>query len=523
MRFITALMAAYRNFSTKSIGTNTKWAQNWYQSKKKTKKREPRKPRTRIKWTDEQKQIISAISKGNSVFVTGSGGTGKTLLVEHIIKVLKKCHRPSRVFATASTGVAACAIGGQTLHSFAGIGYPVADRQALLDRVLNDSKAYKRWNRVDALVIDEISMIDAELFENLEFIAKEIRDKHKMWGGIQLVVFGDFFQLPPVLDPHDSSGKEFAFEADCWDASFNMQFELTKIFRQSDPRLVKLLQGIRRGEWDPQGLKLLEQSFSDDPSAIQLYPLREDVNRVNEEKMESLSKTEKVIMYSAFDRGENPWKSQLQQGISADELFLCRGARVMLIKNLNTWQGLVNGATGTVSEFYESKEGDVGDICSQNLLPLVKFDSGRTMVIEPETWVVMEGDTVVAERKQLPLLLAWALSIHKCQGMTLEKLYTDLSKAFGCGMVYVALSRVRSLEGLHLKGFTPSKIKAHPKVLQFYKSFSSEKAMEGKDGDANQIGGGSGNLLLFPTTKSQGAAKYHFSLSEFLSSRQKRK
>jgi ATP-dependent DNA helicase PIF1 len=247
------------------------------------------------------------------------------------------------------------------------------------------------------------------------------------------------------------------------------------------------------------------------------------VNRVNEEKMESLSKTEKVIMYSASDRGENPWKSQLQQGISADEFFLCRGARVMLIKNLNTWQGLVNGATGTVSEFYESKEGDVGDICSQNLLPLVKFDSGRTMVIEPETWVVMEGDTVVAERKQLPLLLAWALSIHKCQGMTLEKLYTDLSKAFGCGMVYVALSRVRSLEGLHLKGFTPSKIKAHPKVLQFYKSFSSEKAMEGKDGDANQIGGGSGNLLLFPTSKSQGAAKYHFSLSEFLSSRQKRK
>lgn len=528
MRFVTALMAAYRNFSTKSIGTNTKWAQNWYQSKKKTKKREPRKPRTRIKWTDEQIQIISAISKGNSVFITGSGGTGKTLLVKHIIKVLKKCHPRSQVFATASTGVAACAIGGQTLHSFAGIGYSMADRQALLDRVLNDSKAYKRWNKVDALVIDEISMVDAELFESLEWIAKKIRDEDKMWGGIQLVVCGDFLQLPPILDPQNSSGKEFAFEADCWNASFDMQFELTTIFRQSDPRLVKLLQGIRRGECDPQELKLLEQSSSDDPSdpsAIQLYPLREDVNRVNEIKMESLSKTEKVIMYSAFDSGENPWKSQLKQGISADELFLCKGARVMLIKNLNTWHRLVNGATGTVIGFctFKYKEADVGDICSQNLLPLVKFDSGRTMVIEPETWVVMVGDTVVAERKQLPLLLAWALSIHKCQGMTLEKLCTDLSKAFGCGMVYVALSRVRRLEGLHLSGFTPSKIKAHPKVLHFYKSFSSEQTMDGKDGVANKIGGGSGNLLLFPNTKSQGAAKYHFSLSEFISSRQKRK
>lgn len=523
MRFLTAAIAAYRNFSTKSIGTSTKGDQNWYQSKKKTKKSEHRNPRTKIKWTDEQNQIISAISEGKSVFISGSGGTGKTLLLKHIIKLLKKHHTPSRVIATAPTGIAACAIRGQTLHSFAGIRYPKMDRKALLDRIFIDAKACNRWRKVKALVIDEISMVDAELFESAENIAREIREKDEVWGGIQLVVCGDFFQLPPVHDPSNSSSKEYAFEADCWQASFHRQFELTKIFRQSDPRLVKLLQGIRRGECDSQELELLEQSCSDepDPSAIQIYPLREDVNRVNEMRMQSLS--EIPIMYSAFDSGENPWKNQLKQGIAPDELFLCKGARVMLIKNLNTWCGLVNGATGTVIGFCKFKGADVGEICSQNLLPMVKFDSGRTMVIDPETWVVMEGDTVVAKRKQVPLLLAWALSIHKCQGMTLDKIYTDLSRAFGCGMVYVALSRVRSLEGLQLSGFNPSKIKAHPKVLQFYKKFSSEQAMEGKDDSANKIGGDGGDMLLVSDTTSQGATTYHFSLSEFLSSRQKRK
>jgi ATP-dependent DNA helicase PIF1 len=514
MRFITAAIAAAyrRNFSTKRF-------QNRYQSKNKTKKSE----HYRMKWTEEQKEIISAISGGKSVFFSGSGGTGKTLLVKHIIKLLKKFHPPSRVFATAPTGVAAFAIRGQTLHSFAGIGHHMLDRHALLNRVLNDTKAYNRWKKVEALVIDEISMVDGELFESLESIAREIRDKDEVWGGIQLVVCGDFFQLPPIPDPRNLSGKEFAFEADCWNASFNMQFELTKIFRQSDPRLVKLLQGIRRGECDPEELKLLEQSCSDesDPSVIQLYPLREDVNRVNEMRMKSLSG--RTITYLALDSGENPWKSQLKKGIAPDELCLCEGARVMLIKNLSRWCGLLNGATGTVTEFGEFKGVDVRDICSQNLLPIVKFDSGRTMVIEPETWVVMEGDTVVANRKQMPLLLAWALSIHKCQGMTLDKISTNLSEAFGYGMVYVALSRVRSLDGLHLSGFTPSKIKAHPKVLLFYKSFSSEQAMEGKDDAANKIRGCSRNVLLVSDTTSQAATKYHFSLSEFLTSRQKRK
>lgn len=494
MKFITTAIAAYRNFSTKSSGKPTKWAQDRYKSKNKTKMKEPRNPRARIKWTDRQKQILSAVSKGNSVFIMGSAGTGKTILVQHIIKLLRKCHKPSQVFVTASTGVAACAISGQTLHSFAGIGYPMADRCTLLDRVLMDKNTCKRWNKVEALVIDEISMVEAELFDSLEYIAREVRGKNKMWGGIQLIVSGDFFQLQPIIDLRKSSGKEFAFEAKCWKESFDLQVELTKVFRQSDSQFIKLLQGVRRGECDPEDLKVLEQSClvtEPDSSAVQLFPLKEDVKRVNDMRMESLS--EEVFKYMAVDRGEDPWKRQLQQGIAPNELLICRGARVMLIKNLSTSTGLVNGATGTVKGFCQPKHMDVTltGICNDVLLPIVEFDSGPRMVIEPETWAVMEGSTVVAERKQIPLVLAWASSIHKCQGMTLDKLYTDLSRAFGYGMVYVALSRVRSLEGLQLSGFCPSKIKAHPKVLQFYKSSASEQNMEGNDDGADKIRDGS--------------------------------
>ncbi|KAK9284801.1 hypothetical protein L1049_023978 [Liquidambar formosana] len=344
----------------------------------------------------------------------------------------------------------------------------------LLQRVFSDERAVKRWSEVKALVMDEISMIDGELFENIEYIARVVRYEFtdEVWGGIQLVVSGDFLQLPPIVDQRQSCGKHFAFEADCWNASFDLEVELTNIFRQSDPHLIKLLQGIRRGESNPDDLKLLVHRCSKakpDPSAVQLYPRNEDVNRVNANRMKSLE--EESIVYTAVDSGKNPWKSQLEQGLAPTHLEVCEGARVMLIKNIDIKLKLVNGATGTIIGFSKPEKKSVLNLSPKDLLPIVKFDSGKTVVIEPETWDVTEGDLVVATRKQIPLVLAWALSIHKCQGMTLDRLHTDLSRAFGCGMVYVALSRVRSLEGLHLSGFRSSKIIAHPKVLQYYQRF----------------------------------------------------
>ncbi|KAL6144251.1 hypothetical protein ACLB2K_054946 [Fragaria x ananassa] len=307
----------------------------------------------------------------------------------------------------------------------------MTDRETLLHRIVLNNKAYNRWLKGKALVIDEISMVDTEFFESLEYIARNIR-----------------------------------------------QVNLTKVFRQSDPWLIKLLNGIRRGESDPEDLMFLEQSCSEaepDPSVVQLYPRIEDVNRVNASRLVSLGN--EFVIYTAIDSGEESRKSQFEQGIAPKEVTLCKDARVMLVKNLNTWRGLVNGATGTVQGFYVPKNKDIAGVC--HALPIVKFDSGPEMLIEPETWAVTEGDKV-------PLILAWASSIHKCQGMTLDCLHTDLSKAFENGMVYVALSRVRSLEGLYLSGFNRWKIMVHPKVLLFYKSFSGEVAQEENDDNDSQ-------------------------------------
>ncbi|PIA52727.1 hypothetical protein AQUCO_01000533v1 [Aquilegia coerulea] len=428
----------------------------------------------------QQESILEAITKTQSVFISGPAGTGKSFVVSLATELLRrKIYQPSEVFVTASTGVAACALNGQTLHSFAGIGLGEGDKEVLFRKVLKNAKACGRWRTAKALVIDEISMIGCELFEKLEYIARNIRGvayMNKPWGGIQLIVSGDFFQLPPIVKQKQGFGKEFAFEAMFWNDSFDLQVELTQIFRQTDTEFIDLLQGVRRGRKDEHHLGVLYRCCNELRDSLEtvpnLFPRNVDVNRVNEERLRRLGK--ETFKYIARDSGKNPWKGQLKLGMAPDELEICIDARVMLIKNKDLSAGLVNGAAGTVIDFVEAAGKKHCGICANGLLPKVRFDSGLVAVVNPETWEVVEGDVKLATRTQIPLILAWAVSIHKCQGMTLECLHTDLSRAFGYGMVYVALSRVRSLKGLYLSGFNSSKIKAHPKVLEFYdKSFCS--------------------------------------------------
>ncbi|CAL0309731.1 unnamed protein product [Lupinus luteus] len=454
---IGIVFTAYRNFSTKGFRKPSFLSYSKYKSKYKTSSTMQTVRRPKIQWTEEQKSVLSSVSQGKSVFITGAAGTGKTKLVTEIVKLLNKLHTPSKVFVTASTGLAAISIKGQTLHSFAGIHYHTNDPKLLYDSIKCCKRAYWRWRKVKALVMDEISMVDARFFDNLERVARELRGVGETWGGIQLVVAGDFFQLPPIPD-NDSLDVKYAFEADCWKESFDFMIELTKILRQSDPRLIELLQGIRMGKSDPEDLSILKSYCSktkSDPSAVQLFPRKQNVKKVNEERLKKLGKA---------------WMKQLNQGIAPDEVSICVGARVMLVKNLRTCKGLVNGATGTVVELVKSVDAD--GVCPDNLLPIVKFDSGKVLWIKPQEWHVMVGNKIVATRKQIPLILAWALSIHKCQGMTLDKAYINLSRAFGCRMVYTSLSRVRSMDGLHLSGFTASMIRADPKVSDFYRNIT---------------------------------------------------
>ncbi|XP_061348777.1 ATP-dependent DNA helicase PIF1-like [Gastrolobium bilobum] len=519
MRFFTIGMAvaAYRNLSTNGF-SKPLYISSYAKCKNKTTTERKHQRGPRIQWTEEQKSVLSAVKEGNCVFITGSAGTGKTKLLTEVVNLLRKLHTKSKVFVTASTGVAAFAIRGQTLHSFAGIHPPFDVPEKLVKGILSNKRASRRWKKVKALVVDEIGMVDARLFDNLEFIARKLRGVSETWGGIQLVVVGDFCQLPPIT--YKSEVVSYAFEADCWNESFDLQIELTRIFRQSDPRFIELLQRIRMGESDHSDLLFLEKYCSKseiDPSAVQLFPRKNKVMEVNEKKLRSLQKD--IIVYRAVDNGEEPWKSQLKHGIAPDELSICVGARVMLVKNLHTWKGLVNGATGTVVEL---KVGDFDGLCSDNLLPVVKFDKGKEFLIGPEEWHVMDGDVVVACRKQIPLSLAWAMSIHKCQGMTIDKAYIDLKGTFAPGMVYAAISRVTSLEGLHISGFSPSDIQVDRKVSKFYRDSALQRNSKDLDNSCIERNDGSSSITGDSKKASTSETKYYFSLADFLAKRMKR-
>ncbi|KAI6673195.1 hypothetical protein NL676_001101 [Syzygium grande] len=352
MRVLAILKCAYRNYSSKSGACPGKPTSGKELREAGNKKNRPKSSRTRtshLQWTEEQTRIISAVSSGRSVFITGSAGTGKTALLKHIIKLLKV--------------------------SLGGIKNPGHEASAL--DICMDKKACKRWRKVRALFIDEISMVDGKLFDNLECIARE---------------------LPPIPRKGDCvSRKQFAFEADCWQSSFDLQIELTKVFGQLDETLVKVFQSLWKGEIDPADWEFLEQSCASDepdPSVVRLYPQNKDVNEVNKYRIEELAA--EGYTSSAADSGSDPWRRQVKQGMAPDENFLCEGARVMLIQIKNIWRGLVNGAVGTVVGFVEPEDMVASDLCSEGVLPVVKFDSGRTVVIEQETWYVVDGDSVVA-------------------------------------------------------------------------------------------------------------------------------
>ncbi|KAK7387043.1 hypothetical protein VNO78_27517 [Psophocarpus tetragonolobus] len=535
MRFFTLgiVFASGRNLGTKGFSSKPSYGSYMEYKDKTAKEKKQRRPK--IHWTEEQKSVLSAVEQGSSVFITGSAGTGKTTLVFEIVKLLKKLHTRSRVYVTASTGAAAFAIRGQTLHSFSGIDIENNyDPQNLLDVVIKKTGATRNWKKVKALVIDEISMVDAKLFDGLEFIARNLKDVDETWGGIQLVVVGDFCQLSPFGE-NSEDGKKFkkgkkskvskkskrvsyAFEAACWNDSFDLQIELTKIFRQSDLRFIKLLQAIRRGESDHPNLALLEECCSKtecDPSAVQLFPFNKTVKRVNEEKLKSLQKD--VVVYRAIDSGDKSRKQQFEKGIAPEVVTICEGARVMLVKNLNTWQGLVNGATGTIVGFDET----VDDIFSGNRLPIVQFDSGKLLTIKPVEWHVMDGDRTVATREQIPIILAWALSIHKCQGMTLDKAKINLSGAFAYGMAYTALSRVKRLEDLDLSGFKPSLIKTNSMVSQFYINLASQRNSKDLDNSCIESKNTSSSITCDSEKASTEDKNDMFSLKRWLANRQR--
>ncbi|XP_056276388.1 ATP-dependent DNA helicase PIF1 isoform X2 [Pseudoliparis swirei] len=403
------------------------------------------------KLNKEQAAVLTAVLSGKNVFFTGSAGTGKSFLLKRIMGSLP----PKSTFATASTGVAACHIGGTTLHNFAGIGSGSAPLEQCIELAQRPG-VLQHWTSCRHLIIDEVSMVEAQFFDKLESVARSVRRSTQPFGGIQLIICGDFLQLPPI-----SKGKEkasFCFQARSWRKVIQVNMELMEVWRQTDQSFISLLQAVRVGRVTEEITAKLKNSAyqpieRDGILATRLCTHKDDVELTNENKLQQLPGS--VRVFEALDSDPALGKTIDAHSPVSRLIQLKVGAQVMLTKNLDVARGLVNGARGLV----------------------VAFEPGKHEVLKAERWVFKSCGGIHLSRQQLPLKLAWAISIHKSQGMTLDCVEISLARVFESGQAYVALSRARSLEGLRVMDFDPRVVRADPDVLIFYKKLRKERLL----------------------------------------------
>jgi len=342
------------------------------------------------------------------------------------------------------------------------------------------AKKYKvnEWRRCAVLIIDEISMVPPNFFEKIEYAARKIRGDERFFGGIQLVLIGDFFQLPPVIDRSETSRYEFCFELPCFKENITNIVELTRVFRQEDKEFIDVLSSIRQGKLTDAGKSMLEKRLnaeidtSDGIEPTRLFPTKSQVDTLNNKKLNELEGDE--MTYERKQTMSGMRNKKLAQDILArldtkcpapPKLVLKKGAQVLLLTNLDVQAGMVNGSRGVVVEF-----GDEPD-CS----PIVRFANGLYQTIKEHKWSESpQGEMWVATQSQLPLRLAYGITIHRAQGMTLDRVEMSLRSVFERGQSYVALSRARNLEGLRLLDFDADLVRAHPKVVEYYATVQKE-------------------------------------------------
>uniref|UniRef100_A0A8C0HCG6 ATP-dependent DNA helicase PIF1 n=1 Tax=Chelonoidis abingdonii TaxID=106734 RepID=A0A8C0HCG6_CHEAB len=418
---------------------------------------------SRMRLSQEQSIVLSAVLSGKNVFFTGSAGTGKSYLLKKIVGSLP----PKSTYATASTGVAACHVGGTTLHAFAGIGSGKVPLNQCIE-LAQRTGVRQHWLSCQHLIIDEISMVEGKFFDKLEAVARAVRKRDDPFGGIQLIICGDFLQLPPVSKGNEET--KFCFQAESWRRCIHVNMELTEVWRQTEKSFISLLRTIRLGRCTDEVTRQLLQTATnrverDGILATRLCTHKDDVELTNERRLQQLPG--EMHSYEAVDSDPMLVKAIDAQCPVSHCILLKPGAQVILTKNLDVSRGLVNGARGVVVEFETEGNG----------LPRVRFLCGVTEVIRLERWVFKGPSGIYLSRQQLPLKLAWAISIHKSQGMSLDCVEISLSRVFESGQAYVALSRARSLEGLRVLDFDPNVVRANPYVLQFYNHLQKEQLL----------------------------------------------
>ncbi len=410
----------------------------------------------------KQAQALGVMLGGDSVFLTGPPGSGKTYVLNQFVKRAVKTG--NTVAVTASTGIAATHIGGTTIHSWSGLGIREElgprDRQQLV----GNSRLVKRYNTTDVLVIDEVSMLHGRRLDMVNDTCKLLRKSERPFGGLQVILVGDLFQLPPVN--RDNSAMDFVHLSEAWQELDPKICYLAEQHRQQEDGLLDLLEAMRRGELDSVHEELLQKRTGTKPLESQpvtrLYAHNVDIDTVNQRHLAAI--TNESYEYEMETKGSAAKVEQLRRSVLAPELLeLKAGAEVMFVAN-NPTAGFYNGTRGRVIEFLDNE-------------PVVQLSgSKRKVKVVPHSWKLEEDGRVRAEVAQLPLRLAWAITIHKSQGMSLDAAEIDLSKSFTPGMGYVALSRVRSLDGLFLSGINNMALRMHEQIYDLDRGLRAASA-----------------------------------------------
>ena len=404
--------------------------------------------------------------------MTGPPGAGKTFILNEFVRRAKK--KGKTVAVTASTGIAATHIGGVTIHSWSGLGVREFIDSRTRQQLAGNAKLSKRYNSTDILVIDEVSMLHGHRLDMVNEACKLLRKSERPFGGLQVILVGDLFQLPPVN--RGGEAPDFVHLSAAWQELNPRICYLSEQHRQQNDGLLDLLEAMRRGELETYHEELLQGRIGQKPkqTVTRLYAHNVDIDTVNQRHLNQLP--EQVYEFEMETKGGAVKVEQLQRSVLAPELLeLKTGAEVMFVAN-NPSAGFVNGTRGQVIDFQDDK-------------PVVRLhNSSRRIKVEPHSWKLEEDGKVRAEVVQLPLRLAWAITIHKSQGMSLDAAEIDLSKTFTPGMGYVALSRVRSIDGLYLGGINAMALRLHPAIYELdrtLKALSAELAATTEDAEAD--------------------------------------
>ena len=449
----------------------------------------------------EQQYALQQFSEGKNLFITGPGGTGKTKLIHHLVENAKTAGKPYQVCAMTGCAAILLSCNARTIHSWSGIKTARGPEETVVAAVLRNKRTVAIWRKIKILIIDEVSMMSEKIFNILNEIGKKSRRSILPFGGIQVVFTGDFYQLPPVPTAGEPFTERFCFESVDWLNVFPLKnhIQLVTMFRQTDPLYIDILQQIRVGELTEENKKILQGYVKREYDPVQhndciltkLFPIRSKADYVNqaqfakiEEKeytFDCIKKTdcstyienniplslETMIKCRALEQKDIDFELEtlLSNTGCNESISLKKGCAVMCTVNIDMESGICNGSQGTIIGLTTTGSG----LGPGEALPIVKFSNGQVRTIQRHYWQSEEYPTIAIG--QIPLTLAWALTIHKIQGATMSMAEIDIGQAvFEYGQTYVALSRIQTLEGLYLSAFHAHRIRANPKVTEFYRN-----------------------------------------------------